>query len=97
MKLKRPQFHLSTLLWITLAAACWFGGMRAERWWLHDRVVKQYATTWGVGFFAEPATATQYADGREIVTVPHRNGRSVVVGVVDPKSGPIQRPNMPYK
>jgi hypothetical protein len=23
---------LSTLLWITLAAACWFGGMRFERW-----------------------------------------------------------------
>jgi len=28
----RPQFRLSTLLWITLAVACWFGGMRAERW-----------------------------------------------------------------
>jgi len=23
---------LSTLLWITLAVDCWFGGMRAERW-----------------------------------------------------------------
>jgi hypothetical protein len=28
----RPQFRISTLLWITLAVACWFGGMRFERW-----------------------------------------------------------------
>ena len=28
----RLQFRLSTLLWITLAVACWFGGMRVERW-----------------------------------------------------------------
>jgi hypothetical protein len=28
----RPQFRLSTLLWLTLAAACWHGGMRFERW-----------------------------------------------------------------
>jgi len=27
----RFQFQLSTLLWITLAVACWFGGMRFER------------------------------------------------------------------
>jgi hypothetical protein len=26
-----PQFRLSTLLWITLAVACWFGGMAVER------------------------------------------------------------------
>jgi len=32
MRLPRPQFRLSTLLWITLAVACWFGGMRYERW-----------------------------------------------------------------
>jgi hypothetical protein len=31
----RPQFRLSTLLWITLAVACWFGGMRFERWFAH--------------------------------------------------------------
>jgi len=24
--MSRPQFRLSTLLWITLAVACWFGG-----------------------------------------------------------------------
>jgi hypothetical protein len=30
--MKRPQFRLSTLLWITLAVACWFEGMRFERW-----------------------------------------------------------------
>jgi len=29
--MKRPQFRLSTLLWITLAAACWFGGMAWQR------------------------------------------------------------------
>ena len=27
----RPQFRLSTLLWITLAVACWFGGWFAGR------------------------------------------------------------------
>jgi hypothetical protein len=27
-----PEFRLSTLLWITMAVACWFGGMRFERW-----------------------------------------------------------------
>jgi hypothetical protein len=32
MAFSRFQFRLSTLLWITLAVACWFGGMRAERW-----------------------------------------------------------------
>jgi hypothetical protein len=29
--MKRPQFRLSTLLWITLAVACWFGGMAVQR------------------------------------------------------------------
>jgi hypothetical protein len=28
----RFQFRLSTLLWITLAEDCFFGGARAERW-----------------------------------------------------------------
>ena len=28
----RFQFRLSTLLWITLAVACWFGGMGFEGW-----------------------------------------------------------------
>jgi hypothetical protein len=32
MALSRFQFRLSTLLWITLAVACWFGGLRFERW-----------------------------------------------------------------
>jgi len=27
----RPQFRLSTLLWITLAVACWFGGRECHR------------------------------------------------------------------
>jgi hypothetical protein len=29
--MRRPQFRLSTLLWITLAVACWFGGRAVER------------------------------------------------------------------
>jgi hypothetical protein len=32
MRLARPKFRLSTLLLLTLAVACWFGGMRFERW-----------------------------------------------------------------
>jgi len=31
MRLRRFQFRLSTLLWITLAAACWFGGREFQR------------------------------------------------------------------
>jgi hypothetical protein len=27
----RPRFRLSILLWLTLAAACWFGGREFER------------------------------------------------------------------
>jgi hypothetical protein len=30
--MRRSQFRLSTLLWITLAVACWFGGMRVGQW-----------------------------------------------------------------
>ena len=29
--MRRPQFRLSTLLWITLAVGCWFGGQQYER------------------------------------------------------------------
>jgi hypothetical protein len=29
--MKRPQFRLSTLLWVTLAVACWFGGIVFEQ------------------------------------------------------------------
>ncbi len=35
MPLARPQFRLSTLLWITLAVACWFGG--AEWGWRRNQ------------------------------------------------------------
>jgi hypothetical protein len=31
MAFSRPQFRLSTLLWITLAVAGWFGGMSVQR------------------------------------------------------------------
>ncbi|HVC96710.1 MAG TPA: hypothetical protein VND64_23735 [Pirellulales bacterium] len=38
----RFQFRLSTLLWITLAVACWFGGwfggMWFERWRLQQEL-----------------------------------------------------------
>jgi hypothetical protein len=37
MQRPRLQFRLSTLLWITLAVACWFGGMRVERWLVAQR------------------------------------------------------------
>jgi hypothetical protein len=30
--MSRPRFRLSTLLWLTLAVACWFGGMTFGRW-----------------------------------------------------------------
>jgi len=36
MAFSRFQFRLSTLLWITLAVACWFGGMRYG-WLGHKR------------------------------------------------------------
>ena len=28
----RFQFRLSMLFWLTFGVACWFGGMRFERW-----------------------------------------------------------------
>jgi hypothetical protein len=31
MRTPRFQFRLSSLLWLTLAVACWFGGMMADR------------------------------------------------------------------
>ena len=31
MPLPRPRFRISTLLWLTLAVACWFGGMAVQR------------------------------------------------------------------
>jgi hypothetical protein len=33
----RPQFRLSTLLWLTLAVACWFGGMAVQQWLERER------------------------------------------------------------
>jgi hypothetical protein len=36
MRHRHFQFRLSTLLWGTLAVACWFGGMRFKQW-LVDR------------------------------------------------------------
>jgi hypothetical protein len=42
----RPQFRLSTLLWITLAVACFFGGRVVERqitwrdYWRRERDLK---------------------------------------------------------
>jgi hypothetical protein len=32
MPFPRPQFRLSSLLWLTLAVACFFGGMMVKRW-----------------------------------------------------------------
>jgi hypothetical protein len=37
----RRQFGFSTLLWLTLAVACWFGGMRFERWMVERREAEE--------------------------------------------------------
>jgi hypothetical protein len=37
----RIQFRLSTLFWITLAVACWFGGVRFERWRVEREWMKE--------------------------------------------------------
>ena len=36
----RFQFRLSTLLWFTLAVACWFGGVRFGQWNGRQRALK---------------------------------------------------------
>jgi hypothetical protein len=51
MRRPRPQFRHSTLLWITLAVACWFGGMRFERWGV-DQILPPWVTEPGHGSFA---------------------------------------------
>jgi hypothetical protein len=54
----RPQFRLSTLLWVTLAATCWFEGMQfCHRRAMQGTVIEVEKTPGG-------ATLTKYADGR---------------------------------
>jgi hypothetical protein len=51
MRRPRLQFRLSTLLWITLAVACWFGGLRYERWrWRVEREDLDFALFGGRGY-----------------------------------------------
>jgi hypothetical protein len=38
----RPQLRLSTLVWITLAVACWFGGMVVQRALEPDPTIEWY-------------------------------------------------------
>jgi len=45
----RIRFRLSTMLWIVLAVACWFGGMKAERW----RMERERRTAWTMGDLLE--------------------------------------------
>jgi hypothetical protein len=42
MPLPRPRFRLSTLLWVTLAVACWFGG--ANWGWRRNERNEQWTT-----------------------------------------------------
>jgi hypothetical protein len=59
MAFSRPQFHLSTLLWLTLAVACWFGGMRFERWRVeYTRPVPHLV------FGSSTGITTHWGDGR---------------------------------
>jgi hypothetical protein len=59
----RLQFRLSTLLWLTLAVACWFGGAQfGHRRALQETVIDVEHTPSGV-------TLTKYADGRLIAEV----------------------------
>jgi hypothetical protein len=82
MRRPRLQFRLSTLLWITLAVVCWFGGTRFERWWFHDRVVyrSELKRRGGNNSLPRSATLTKYADGRKVITAPDDNGGQIVLG-----------------
>jgi len=42
MRRPRFQFRLSTLLWITLAVACWFGGRGFGRHEMEQEQLKRY-------------------------------------------------------
>jgi hypothetical protein len=43
--MRRPQFRLSTLFWIMLAVACWFGGMRYGQWRAERRFYRNILQT----------------------------------------------------
>jgi hypothetical protein len=68
---RRFQFSLKWLFVAMLAVACWFGGMRLERSWFHDRIVSQ-------GFHMGPLTLTEFADGRRFIAVGYYDGDFMV-------------------
>jgi hypothetical protein len=57
MRRPRFQFRLSTLLWITLAVACWFGGMRFGQW-REIRAARYYGPPSGYGPQPGPSPAS---------------------------------------
>jgi hypothetical protein len=47
---RRFQFRLSTLLWIMLAVACWFGGMATQRRWDRQTLDQRQIFSFYLGF-----------------------------------------------
>jgi len=68
------QFRLSTLLWITLAVACWFGGMMVERRRLDDLAVDdiQYAVPLGPSISKEAAALLKLKGKSSLSRPPRR-------------------------
>jgi hypothetical protein len=68
----RPQFRLSTLLWITLAVACWFGGATfGKRRAVQETVIDVT--------HAQGTTFTKYADGHIVAEIETAAGSEFLV------------------
>jgi hypothetical protein len=67
----RLQFRLSTLLWLTLAVSCWFGGMRFERWRAKLAEKEEprpiMVTGGGSDVLGNGYTITHWSDGRSTI------------------------------
>jgi len=68
MSLPRFQFRLSTLLWITLAVACWFGG-RVSREWEIERGLIEGEARHPLLQGAPSGSWRQLRDGRWVLVV----------------------------
>jgi len=75
----RLQFRLSTLLWITLAVACWFGGVRFERWRAETAEQEEPTPTsiMGGGWGPHHYTITTWSDGHRTIERPVVNDANV--------------------
>jgi len=66
MSRRRFQFRLSTLLWITLAVGCWFGGAAAWPWlvknWSVLFVASMPVGTWLAAFLIQRKLCRPYRD-----------------------------------